>query len=261
MKKYIYIILIIVFFNILLLVEPTKSFFQDLFLNIKGIGTSVVYSFDNLKDNLNTKQNLQKENQQLQKEVELLQQENDELTKENEIVNMKNNELSSTLEVRKHTEKEYLLANVEFKKLNTPLNIVTIDKGSKDDVKKNQLVSYNAKVIGYIYEVREDQSDVMLLNNENMKFNIPINIVYNDQKVTGVISEYDAKDNSLIIKTNKIHEEIKKGAKVYTNGYGQNQRSNEYVGQISGVKEVNNIENNYYIDFDLQTFDYLEVCI
>lgn len=258
MKRLISVIGIVVIINLLLIFTPTNNMFQILFYNVGQIGTSVVEEVESFFEIFSNKTQLIEENQKLKEENENLKSENKKKKLENETLESKNTSLANSLEVKKSTNYSTLMADVLFEQVNTSLNILTINKGLDDGVKENQLVSFDGKLIGYVLEVKNTKSEVMLLNNKNIKFNIPININTNDGKKKAIIEEYNP-SGYLVLSTIDQENSIKKGDGVYTNGYGTNQRENVYLGTISSILNKGEQGEKYGVSFSLKNMEYVEV--
>lgn len=250
-KNIIYVITFLIIVNVLIFIKPLEKLGIDSFSFISDLNI-------NFRNNVNEVSTNNLSSEELEAENNLLVVENEKLKKENELILNQNKELRNTLNVEQYKEKEPLIADVKLKKIDNFLNILVIDKGSKDGVKKNQLVNYQGKLIGIISEVNEEMSEVTLLSNSNIKFNVPVSIYTDNKKISSVLSEYKSNKNQLVIKPLYSSDTIKKGDNVYTNGYGENQEEGYLVGTI---ETTNASQEEYYIDFPKGVFDYVEVVI
>lgn len=260
-KKYIYVIAIFLIFNILLFIKPANNIIQQTYLNVKQSLITLQNSIVAPLNNWQEKKELAEENSKLKAQVDELNKEISDFQTKAVVLEQKNEELSKSLEVNEYQENNYLMANVLHKNLGTNLNVLTIDKGTNDKLTDNQIVSYQNKIIGYLTDVQKDQSEVILLNNEDIKFNIPVSIYTEKGKVNAVIQSYNAKNSQLIIEPLTQSENIAKHDKVYTNGYAQSQAENVYVGEINSIKDINSNNKYYTIPLDIDTYDYVEVVL
>ncbi len=258
MKKIITIGVVLILLNVLLIFSPINNMVQIFFYNVSVTTSHIGDNVDNFFDLFKSKQALIDQNEALKNENESLKSDNKKKSLENETLKTKNENLSNTLDVKKSTNYSTLMADVLFENTNTNLNVLTINKGSKDGVKENQLVTYDGNLIGYISNVEEKKSQAMLLNNPNIKFNIPISINTKKGKKKALIEEYNS-NGYLIISTLENDNNIEKGDSVYTNGFGTNQRENIYLGDISKIINKDQQGEKYAVNLSLKNMEYVEV--
>lgn len=106
---------------------------------------------------------------------------------------------------------------------------ITIMKGTKDNLKKGDLVVNELGLVGVIKDVKNNYSEVSLLTNNNINLSVKINNSY------GIVS---AKDNKIYVKNLKLKENIKKGDKVYTSGLTDTP-GGILIGEIVDIKTDN----------------------
>lgn len=106
---------------------------------------------------------------------------------------------------------------------------ITIMKGTKDNLKKGDLVVNELGLVGVIKVVKNNYSEVSLLTNNNINLSVKINNSY------GIVS---AKDNKIYVKNLKLKENIKKGDKVYTSGLTDTP-GGILIGEIVDIKTDN----------------------
>lgn len=99
-------------------------------------------------------------------------------------------------------------------------NEVTIDKGKKDGIKKNMAVINNDGLVGKISKVSNYVSVVKLLANENTSDKISVKIKIKDKYIYGLISKYNAKDNTYTVEGISENVEIPTKSDVVTTGMG-----------------------------------------
>ena len=107
-------------------------------------------------------------------------------------------------------------------------NTLTLNKGKKDNIKKNLAVINSNGLIGRIIEVGDNYSVVELITNPNFS-KIAVSIK-GEEEYQGIL------DNKLIIKNVKKGSNIKIGDKVYTNGLGGIYPSGIYIGEVINIK-------------------------
>ncbi len=258
MKRIIIIGIVLILLNVLLIFSPINSMVQIFFYNISVTTSNIVEDVENFFDIFDSKKDLMDQNEALKNENESLKSDNKKKALENETLKTKNENLSNTLGVKKSTNYSTLMADVLFENTNTNLNILTINKGTNDGVKINQLVTYDGNLIGYISKVQKEKSEVILLNNPNVKFNIPISINTKNGKKKALIEEYNS-NGYLILSTLDTENNIQKGDSVYTNGFGTNQRENIYLGDISKILNKGEQGEKYAVNLSLKNMEYVEV--
>ncbi len=139
---------------------------------------------------------------------------------------------------------------------------VTIDKGSKDGIKKDMAVVTPKGLIGRITKVSKYFSTVKLLSNDNMDNKISVKIKTNDDYVYGLISKYDSKTNTYTVEGVSQSTIITEGASVVTTGMGTTFPSGLLIGNVKGTATDNFdlskvIEVNAAVDFN--DLDYVTV--
>ncbi len=258
MKRIIIIGIVLILLNVLLIFSPFNNMIQIFFYNVSVTTSNIGDDIENFFEVFESKKDLINQNEALKNENKNLKTENKKKSLENETLKSKNENLSNTLGVKKSTNYATLMADVLFENTNTNLNVLTINKGTKDGVKTNQLVTYDGNLIGYINKVEKEKSEVILLNNTNIKFNIPISINTEKGKKKAIIEEYNS-NGYLILSTLENDNNIQKGDSVYTNGFGTNQRENIYLGDISKIIKPGEQGEKYAINLSLKNMEYVEV--
>ncbi|MBQ9011486.1 MAG: rod shape-determining protein MreC [Bacilli bacterium] len=243
-----YLIIIFVFVIALLLVIVSVALKKDRNLNpvekaLKDSGTfivNVVSSPVNLVKNLvkdsREKKDLYKKYKKLKEkeeqidsiiaEIDNLKDERDKLKKELE--------LNAVL-----SDKVYKNATIINRNIDYWYDEITIDKGSKDGIKKNMAVVNYDGLIGTISKVSNHVSTVKLLANENMSDKISVKIKVNNGYVYGLISKYESKKNSYTVEGISENVEISEGAEVVTTGMGDIYTSGLFIGTVSKVTTDN----------------------
>lgn len=223
--------LLIIFCFILMGIDSrynlTKNIRKDF-----AIFTAPIYSLintpnkiykSNLK-NLTEKKILVKENEILKKELyasELLNQTNSTLKSENEILRQKLN-----------LKKNYFFKNIdsEIIRPTTKVNkrIVTINKGLIDNVKEGSAVINNYGLIGQIYNVFNDSSELTSLISD--KFGVPAML---ENGLQNAILYGDGQN--LIIPFSSIHNNINVGDIYVTSGLDEIYPKGIKIGTVSSI--------------------------
>lgn len=114
---------------------------------------------------------------------------------------------------------------------------LVINKGQTSGIKKNMPVLSGGGLIGRVAEVNKTNSKVELLSDtseSSNRFSIVINGT-DGKSVNGIITGYNARTNELIMGQVTSTANIKKGAKVVTNGMGGITPKGLYVGKVSRI--------------------------
>ncbi len=170
-------------------------------------------------------------------------------------------ELKETLELNKTlSESSYLNASVINRDIGDFYDTMTIDKGSKNGVKKDMAVITNKGLIGRIIKVSNFNSVVKLLtdNDSNSKISVKIKVNENDY-VYGLLVGYKEKNKTFIIEGIAENTEIKKGYEVTTTGLGNTFPSGILIGKVKKVSTDNfdlakTVEVESLVNFDNITY-------
>lgn len=130
-------------------------------------------------------------------------------------------------------------ATVIYRKLNYWYDEITIDKGSKNGVKKDMAVVVPEGLIGRVSTVSNYTSTVRLLSNDNMDNKLSVKIKVNDSYVYGLISKYDSKTNTYTVEGISENIDIPDGASVVTTGMGNIFPSGLLIGKVKGITTDN----------------------
>jgi len=191
--------------------------------------TNGIIEFINLKDvykeNQILKQNLDRydliytQNQELKKQIEELK----ELTNIDYVL----------------TDYEYLNAAVINRNLGYWYDTVTINKGSKDGIKKDMAVITNKGLVGKITKTTSYNSEVKLITSSNSNNRISVIIDNNGEQSFGILSGYDEKNNLLTVEGISDNKEIPKDAIAYTSGLNDLFPSGIRIGTVKEVEKDN----------------------
>ena len=223
--------LLIIFCFILMGIDSRYSLTKNIRKDF-AIFTAPIYSLinapnkiykSNLK-NFTDKKILVEENEILKKELyasELINQTNNTLESENEILRQKLN-----------LKKNYFFKNVdsEIIRPSTKVNkkIITINKGQIDNVKEGSAVINNYGLIGQIYNVFDDSSEVTSLISN--KFGVPAML---ENGLQNTILYGDGQQ--LIIPFSSIHNNINVGDIYVTSGLDEIYPKGIKIGTVSAI--------------------------
>ena len=223
--------LLIIFCFILMGIDSRYSLTKNIRKDF-AIFTAPIYSLinapnkiykSNLK-NFTDKKILVEENEILKKELyasELINQTNNTLESENKILRQKLN-----------LKKNYFFKNVdsEIIRPSTKVNkkIITINKGQIDNVKEGSAVINNYGLIGQIYNVFDDSSEVTSLISD--KFGVPAML---ENGLQNTILYGDGQQ--LIIPFSSIHNNINVGDIYVTSGLDEIYPKGIKIGTVSSI--------------------------
>lgn len=268
-KRYWFIILIVLI--ALILVVLAISLKKDRDLNpfervAKDISTVVIKvvktPFDfvgNQIKAMNEKDNLYKKYKKLQNKKEKI----DSVNAENDNLKDEVKKLKEALQLKTTLSDQYQLsATITSRNIGYWYEEVTIDKGSKDGVKKNMAVVTSKGLIGSTTKVSNHSSTIKLLSNDNMSDKISVKIKTDDDYVYGLISSYNSKTNTYTVEGISENVTIPKNADVVTTGMGNIFPSGLMIGKVKGMTTDNFdlskvLEVKSSVDFD--NLDYVTV--
>jgi rod shape-determining protein MreC len=148
------------------------------------------------------------------------------------------NELKKLLELNTITsEYKIINATVIARNLEEYLDIVTIDKGKKDGIKKDMAVVTNEGLLGKTIKVSNNTSKVKLLTSPDIYNKISIMIQTESKKVYGILSRYEEKTNSFIIEGIDDLAIIKEGDLIYTTGLGEVYPTGILIGKVTRISK------------------------
>ena len=127
-------------------------------------------------------------------------------------------------------------------------NTLTIDKGSKQGIKKNMAVITKNGLVGKISKVYKTSSEVKLITSDDINFKVSIAIKTNEVDNYAILNGYD-KDTSLI-KATGIDKttQINNGDVVLTSGLGEMFPAGIYIGTVEKVEsDKYNLSKTVYI--------------
>lgn len=213
MKKYMLIIIMVFLLSL---------FFTFNRLNIENIIKDIVlYPYNKTSDN------------ELDKSIDYLKEELSNKDKELE-------ELKSMLELNE-TLSTYKIINATIvsRSIESFFKEVTINKGTKDGIKKDMAVVTNDGLIGKIIKANKNNSVVKLITSADMYNMLSIQINIGNKYVYGILKDYDLNTNSFIIEGIDENVEIKEGSMVSTTGLSNIYPSGLVIGEVVRIQKDN----------------------
>ena len=238
-----YIVLIIVSFAILLGIssytiddDKDLNFFEKAIKDTTTFIQKIFYApIKYIKDELevfNEKQDLYEKYTKLKEKVEktdLYYAQIEELQKE--VTELKSTlELNSTL-----SEYTYINATAVNRNIGYWYNNLTIDKGSKNGIKKGDAVITSNGLIGKVTNVSNFSSTVKLLTSDEISNKISIKINCNNEYLYGLLIGYDKENNIYKVEGITNSQNIKEGDLVTTTGLTDYFPSGILIGKVSNI--------------------------
>lgn len=245
-KRYLLIIVIVVIAILLVVLSVALKKDRNLSVPekiIKDSGTFIVNVVSSPLNFIKEKLRENKEKNDIYEKYKELKQKEEKIKSieaENNNLQEEVNKLKDTLELNTVlSDKVYKNATIVNRNIDYWYDEVTIDKGKKNGIKKDMAVINNDGLIGKITTVSNYYSTVKLLANENMSDKISVKIKIGDEYAYGLISKYNAKNNSYTVEGISESLKIPKGSEVVTTGMGDIFPSGLLVGYVKKVTTDN----------------------
>ena len=118
-------------------------------------------------------------------------------------------------------------------------DLVTVNKGTANGVKKNQPVLAGNGLVGRVVEANYSTSKVELISDNNESANrFAIQVQAKDGNyVNGIITGYDKKTNEIIMGQVTEDKDVAVGSQVITSGLGGVTPKGLYVGKVAKVSK------------------------
>ncbi|SHJ47204.1 rod shape-determining protein MreC [Hathewaya proteolytica DSM 3090] len=201
--------------------NPIQKFFYSVNTKVKNFG-EFVFSFSNVKEE---NERLKKENNQLKKS----------LTDYNN-AKKENSELRKLLNyAESNSEYKYICSDIVGMGGESYVDGYTINKGSKDGIKKRMIAVTDEGLVGQVVSVGRNWSIIQTLGNENIcvaAFNERSN------ETNGIVKGYRENDEPVTtMETSNLDSDILKGDKIITSGLGGIYPKGISIGQVTEVVE------------------------
>lgn len=129
----------------------------------------------------------------------------------------------------------YLNATVVNRNVASWYNTITINKGSYNGVNLGNAVVNSKGMIGKIISTTTFTSEVKLLTTNDTNTKISVSIVNNKNKLYGLITNYNYKDNYLEVEGVSNTEKVSIDDYVYTSGLGGTFPSGILIGKVKEI--------------------------
>ena len=137
------------------------------------------------------------------------------------------------------SDKKFINATVIKRSTKYWYDIITIDKGKKDDIKIGEAVINAEGLIGKVIKVNKRTSDIKLLISSTKDSYVSASFTYDNNIYYGIIEKYDVTKNELVLKDvigdfdiNKL-----KNTNVVTSGLRDSFSSGLLIGKIKDAKK------------------------
>ncbi len=154
---------------------------------------------------------------------------------ENEINNLKKILDLNTL----NSDKKFINSTVIKRSTKYWYDIITIDKGKKDGIKKGYAVINDRGLIGKVVNVTNNSSDVKLLVSSSREDYISASFSYDNNIYYGLIDKYDIRTGelTLIDVIGEFDTDKLKGINITTSGLSDSFTSGLLIGKIKDVSK------------------------
>lgn len=129
----------------------------------------------------------------------------------------------------------YLNATVTLRNISSWYNTITIDKGSYNGIEEGMAVVNSRGLIGKVSKVSTFNSEVKLLSTNTTNNKISVSIIHNNEKLFGLINNYNYKDNYLEVEGISNTLKVSIGDLVYTSGLGGVFPSGILIGKVKEI--------------------------
>lgn len=151
-------------------------------------------------------------------------------------VNKELKEMESLLELNASlSEGTYVNAVSITRNIDYWYQSVSLDKGSKNNVRKGDAVVNAKGLVGYIDSVANYSSTMKLLTAENLNHKISVKIEVGDSYVFGLLTYYDSEKNRFEIEGISENTGIPKDSLVTTTGLGNTFPAGLVIGRVDSV--------------------------
>lgn len=243
-KIFLYIsILIFIFFIFYIFINDNTSN-NFIFRSVKDLSANIsnITSFSFIKNNDNYNSELVTEmNKDYKKQI---------------------NDLKETLDLTSvNSDKKFINATTVKRSTNYWYNLITINKGKKDNIKKGYAVINKSGLIGKVIKVNNNTSDVKLLISLNDENCISAMFQYDNEYYYGLIDKYDYKKNELHLKNviGDFDKEKIKNINVVTSGLSDLFSSGLLIGKIKYLKKDTFGLSNTLIISPAVNFDNIDI--
>ena len=216
--------------------EPAanSSFFHRVFSEVFGPAQSATTSFkQNIKDIYNYYFDLvdsAKENELLKQEILTLRR---RIREYDEVV-LENQRLKSLLSYEQSQDLNKVFAKVIAWDNFKDFRVIRIDRGKNSGVNLRDAVVTNEGLVGSIYSVSQNYSEVILVNDVNSR----VDILNSRTRARGIVEGYN--ESQLLLKYSELKEDYQRGDTLITAGLS-------YLPKGIAVAKVSKIQDSAWL--------------
>ena len=208
--------------------------------------------FEGLSSEVSSLLDTYEENKSLKKRLVALENQ-DRLTKELE---KDNAQLRQQLDLGQVFKSSQLLGTrVTSRSTLAWLDFVTVDKGSRDQVRPRMFLVSDQGLLGLVSQVTEESSQVTLLTNSEVHEPLAVKVASGEDWVYGVLLDYDLERSALKIGQFNQQEGLEEGAKVLTSGLDGDSVADVPVGDLVALERAGDQSLVAYIRLAADTDD------
>lgn len=245
-KRYLFLIILLIVALLLIVVSVSLNKSRKLSMPEQLVKDSVLFVGNIFSTPVNFIKNKLMENREKNdlyekyKKLKAKEKNTDQLTAEVDNLKEEIKDLKKQLELKNTLSSSfYLNATILNRNMGHWYDEITIDKGTKNGVKKNMAVINSEGLIGTIVKVSRHNSVVKLISSNSSLDKISVKIKTKEKFVYGLISGYEEKTNSFTLEGISENTEIEPGSNVVTTGMGDIFPSGILVGKVSGFTKDN----------------------
>lgn len=225
---------------------------------VKPIAHSLSVPFIQVKNfiiDLTSIDNLRNENLLLRNRLSELETFN----KKFEDLNEENRSLRQSLNLKpEYIDYLFLTSFVSSRSMISWLDVFILDVGKKSNLNEGALVTSEGNLVGVISKVFSNSSEAILLTNTGTQFNIPIKVLVDKKEIFGILKEYNADNNLLVVTNLTSKENIPNGSKVLTSGLDGKTPSDILIGEVEMSNSSNLLEQSIMVK---ATADFSDISI
>lgn len=156
----------------------------------------------------------------------------------NESLEKEIQELKKELDLNKtFTEYETVNATILTRNKSYWFNTITIDKGKSSGLAEDMAVVTADGLVGKLTKVYRSSSEVKLITADDLNYKVSVVISTNDKDHYGVLSGYSKEEDLLKIMEVDKNSQIQKNDRVVTSGFGGVFPRGIYIGTVEKIEQ------------------------
>ncbi|MFM1652354.1 rod shape-determining protein MreC [Brevibacillus sp. B_LB10_24] len=209
-----------------------EKFLKDTFSVVQGFFYRPAQAFSGFLKDVEDAYNVYQENRQLKANLD----EFAEMSAQLKLLETENERLRALLQAKSQLKNyEFRVAEVVARNMEQWNDVITIDKGSKNGIKKDMAVISSSGLVGRVKSVANFSSTVELLTAANRSNHISA-LILGKPELNGIIDEYDPREHLLIMRKIPLGPKIQEKAQVVTSGLGGVTPKGLLIGEVVRVE-------------------------